>query len=264
MGLVRFDASPCNTLQDRWPWEMDLGLIGELSLVRLRENFRGFYTFMVLWSILFSFAAESDYIGTVSFTYRIQADTCRESAATNVKFSLTGIPVSIQLGTPIFRYEPAGTARTGRYLEPCYHHGRRRLRGMDRHKWRVLHHILKRTHQDIKVFLDSMKELEEKVRPCYEGQIGHSSNEFVEMMVLDGCFVLELFQGAVEGFKKLGYSRNDPVFAMRGLTRSIQRDMIMLENQLPLFLLDRLLGLQYGQPHQRGLVAKLAIRFSTH
>ncbi|KAI8019585.1 UPF0481 protein [Camellia lanceoleosa] len=81
------------------------------------------------------------------------------------------------------------------------------------------------------------------------------------MMVLDGCFVLELFQGAVEGFKKLGYSRNDPVFAMRELTRSIQRDMIMLENQLPLFLLDRLLGLQYGQPHQRGLVAKLAVRF---
>ncbi|KAI8019051.1 hypothetical protein LOK49_LG04G00932 [Camellia lanceoleosa] len=79
-----------------------------------------------------------------------------------------------------------------------YHHSRRRLRGMDRHKWRALHHILKRTHQDIK--------------------------------------------GAVEGFKKLGYSRNDPVFAMRELTRSIQRDMIMLENQLPLFLLDRLLG----------------------
>lgn len=39
MVWVRFDASPCNTLQDRCPWEMDLGLIGELSLVRLRENF---------------------------------------------------------------------------------------------------------------------------------------------------------------------------------------------------------------------------------
>ncbi|CAN6818751.1 unnamed protein product [Brassica oleracea var. botrytis] len=27
-----------------------------------------------------------------------------------------------------------------------------------------------------------------------------SSNEFIEMLVLDGCFVLELFRGAVEGF----------------------------------------------------------------
>ena len=31
-----------------------------------------------------------------------------------------------------------------------------------------------------------------------------SSNEFIEMLVLDGCFVLELFRGAVEGFTELG------------------------------------------------------------
>ena len=42
------------------------------------------------------------------------------------------------------------------------------------------------------------------------------------MMVLDGCFVLELFRGVAEGFKKLGYPRNDPVFAMRGSMHSIQ------------------------------------------
>ncbi|GMP75210.1 hypothetical protein CsSME_00032383 [Camellia sinensis var. sinensis] len=53
-----------------------------------------------------------------SLTYRIQPDTYRESAAMNVKFSLAGIPVSIRLGPTIFRYEPASTARTGRYLEP--------------------------------------------------------------------------------------------------------------------------------------------------
>ncbi|CAL5365389.1 unnamed protein product [Camellia sinensis] len=51
--------------------------------------------------------------------YRIRADTCRESTDTDVKSNLAGIPVSIRLGPPIFRYEPAGTGRTGRYLEPC-------------------------------------------------------------------------------------------------------------------------------------------------
>ncbi|XP_059623931.1 UPF0481 protein At3g47200-like [Cornus florida] len=142
-----------------------------------------------------------------------------------------------------------------------YHHGRRRLRNMDRHKWRSLHHMLKRTNQDIKLYLDSIKELEEKARACYEGSVTLGSNEFVEMMVLDGCFVLELFRGAAEGFRQLGYSRNDPIFAMRGSMHSIQRDMIMLENQLPLFILDRLLSLQYGQPEQNWLVAKLAVRF---
>jgi len=42
---------------------------------------------------------------------------------------------------------------------------------------------------------------------------------------------------------------------------SIQRDMIMLENQLPLFVLDRLLGLQTGTPNQTGIVAEVAVRF---
>ncbi|KAF8404975.1 hypothetical protein HHK36_009870 [Tetracentron sinense] len=142
-----------------------------------------------------------------------------------------------------------------------YHHSRKRLRNMDRHKWRSLHQILKRTNQDVKLYLNSIKELEEKARGCYEGSITLSSNEFVEMMVLDGCFILELFRGTAEGFNQLGYSRNDPVFAMRGFMHSIQRDMIMLENQLPLFILDRLIGLQIGEPDQKGLVAKLVLRF---
>lgn len=142
-----------------------------------------------------------------------------------------------------------------------YHHGKRRLRQMDRHKWRSLNRVLKRTNHDVRLYLDSMKEIEERARSCYEGSISLSSNEFVEMLVLDGCFVLELFRGATEGFIELRYSRNDPVFAMRGSMHSIQRDMIMLENQLPLFVLDRLLGIQLGNPDKKGLVANLALRF---
>ncbi|OIV92863.1 hypothetical protein TanjilG_00997 [Lupinus angustifolius] len=142
-----------------------------------------------------------------------------------------------------------------------YHHGKRRLRQMERHKWRSLNHVLGRTNHDIRLYLDSMRKIEEMVRSCYEGTISLSSNEIVEMLVLDGCFVLELFRGATEGFTQLGYSRNDPVFAMRGLMHSIQRDMIMLENQLPLFVLDRLLGIQLGNPNKKGLVATLALRF---
>ncbi|KAM3703882.1 hypothetical protein ACJW30_04G133900 [Castanea mollissima] len=144
-----------------------------------------------------------------------------------------------------------------------YHHGKKGLLGMDRHKWRALHHVLKRTNHDINLYLDAVKGLEKKARACYQGLSITSlgSNEFVEMMVLDGCFVIELFRGAAEGFMNLGYPRNDPIFAMGGLMHSIQRDMILLENQLPLFILDRLLGLQLGRPDQRGLVARLALQF---
>ncbi|XP_010503684.1 PREDICTED: UPF0481 protein At3g47200-like [Camelina sativa] len=142
-----------------------------------------------------------------------------------------------------------------------YHHGKKRLRSMDRHKWRAVNRVLKRTNQGIKMYIDAMRELEEKARACYEGPLSLNSNDFIEMLVLDGCFVLELFRGAVEGFTELGYARNDPVFAMRGSMHSIQRDMVMLENQLPLFVLNRLLELQLGTRNQTGLVAQLAIRF---
>lgn len=57
------------------------------------------------------------------------------------------------------------------------------------------------------------------------------------------------------------YAPNDPVFAMRGLMHSIQRDMVMLENQLPLFILNRLLELQLGTRYQTGSVAELAVHF---
>ncbi|CAH8385261.1 unnamed protein product [Eruca vesicaria subsp. sativa] len=142
-----------------------------------------------------------------------------------------------------------------------YHHGKDHLLPMDRHKWRAVNMIMARTKHDIEMYLNAMKELEERARACYEGPIGLSSNKFTEMLVLDGCFVLELFRGADKGFSELGYDRNDPVFAMRGSMHSIQRDMVMLENQLPLFVLNRLLQLQLGPQNQTGLVAQLAIRF---
>ncbi|KAK0604825.1 hypothetical protein LWI29_019824 [Acer saccharum] len=178
------------------------------------------------------------------------------AAATWGKLSIYKVPQHLRVGY----YDHKAYVPQIVSLGP-YHHGKDHLQQMDCHKLWFLHVVLKRTNQDIKVYTDSMRELEKKARACYEGPIGLSSNEFVEMMILDGCFVLELFQGATLGIKKLGYPRYDPVFAMRGSMHSIQRDMLMLENQLPLFILDRLLELQFGNPVEKGLVSKLARRF---
>ncbi|KAJ6733162.1 PROTEIN putative (DUF247)-RELATED [Salix koriyanagi] len=139
-----------------------------------------------------------------------------------------------------------------------YHHGEEHLSKMDTHKWRWLHHVMQRPNQDIELYLYTAREMEAKARSCYEGPINLSSNEFVEMMVLDGCFMLELFRGVAEGFKKLGYPRNDPVLASM---YCIERDMIMLENQLPLFVLDRFLRLQLNNSYQKGLLEQLALIF---
>ncbi|KAF6151546.1 hypothetical protein GIB67_016358 [Kingdonia uniflora] len=125
-----------------------------------------------------------------------------------------------------------------------FHNGKKHLKEMDTHKWQSLYQVLRRTKHDIKHYFKSTKELEEKARACYGGPITLSSYQFVEVLVLDGCFMLELFRGASGGFKELGYSNNDLVFAMCGIMYFIQHDMIMLENQISLFILDHLLSLQ--------------------
>ncbi|KAJ4966947.1 hypothetical protein NE237_018796 [Protea cynaroides] len=197
---------------------------------------------------------ESEWV--ISIREKLEQAGQEHDAASWAKLCIYKVPKSLQEGDDSHKAFVPQIVSLG-----PYHHDREHLREMERHKWRSFQRILERTRQEVKLYLDSIGELEEKARACYEGPITFSSYKFVEMMVLDGCFMLELFRGAAEGFKHLGYSRNDPVFAMRGVMHSIQCDMIMLENQIPLFVLDRLLGLQIDAPDQRGLVTKLALRF---
>ncbi|KAJ4817888.1 hypothetical protein LUZ62_030454 [Rhynchospora pubera] len=144
-----------------------------------------------------------------------------------------------------------------------YHHGKKKLREMEPHKWRAVHRVLERHQHDIHRYIDAIQPLEERVRSCYEGRIAMRSNDFLLSLVLDGIFILELFIGATSrnGFVELGYSLHDPVFAMRGVMHTVQRDMIMLENQIPLFVLDRLLATQLGRPDQPTRIAELVFCF---
>ncbi|CAH8382271.1 unnamed protein product [Eruca vesicaria subsp. sativa] len=142
-----------------------------------------------------------------------------------------------------------------------YHHGNKHLLPMECHKWRAVNMVMEHTKIGIETYIDAMKNLEATARACYQGPIDMSSNEFTEMLFLDGCFVLELFRGTDKGFMKIGYAPNDPVFAEGGLMHSIQRDMVMLENQLPLFVVDKLLELQPDTEYQPGSAAQLAVKF---
>lgn len=142
-----------------------------------------------------------------------------------------------------------------------YHCQNQHLLPMERHKWRAFYQTINRNNQDFKLYLDSIKNLEVRARGSYEEEIDLDSNEFVKMMVLDGCFILELFRGIKDGFEGLGYSKGDPVFSICGSLDSIRRDMVKLENQIPLFILDALLYLQGGEGHDTHELARMAIMF---
>ncbi|ONI16315.1 hypothetical protein PRUPE_3G091600 [Prunus persica] len=81
----------------------------------------------------------------------------------------------------------------------------------------------------------AMQELEEKARRCYSEESELSSEEFVKMMLIDGCFIIGFLRDASEqGFE------HTPSTVERWMLPIIRQDLIKLENQLPLFVLRRL------------------------
>ncbi|CAI9095916.1 OLC1v1031954C1 [Oldenlandia corymbosa var. corymbosa] len=121
-----------------------------------------------------------------------------------------------------------------------YHHGKPELAMIEEHKWRFLGILLKRTEDKglkLKDYLKAVKPLVAESRDCYAEGFQFSSDEFIQMLVLDGCFVIELFRkfsGVVT------FDRDDPLFSMSWVLSFFLRDLIRLENQIPFFILRRL------------------------
>jgi hypothetical protein len=137
-----------------------------------------------------------------------------------------------------------------------FHHGEPHLAPMDAHKRRALVHFLRRARRPpLAEFAAAVAGLGERLEGAYEGlgdewRGGEGGRErFVELMVTDGCFLLELMRAAT-GWEVNDYAGDDPVFSAHGLLYTvpyIRRDMIMIENQLPLLVLDRLLAVETGK-----------------
>ncbi|XP_040988266.1 UPF0481 protein At3g47200-like [Juglans microcarpa x Juglans regia] len=114
-----------------------------------------------------------------------------------------------------------------------YHRGKDHLALMERHKLRLLQEMLKRENEtSVERYIIAMRHIEERARKFYADQFPKiSSNEFIEMMILDGCFILGLFHSMNEF---------DPIFKLDWMLPSIIRDLLLFENQLPFFVLTEL------------------------
>ncbi|KAK7286997.1 hypothetical protein RJT34_22392 [Clitoria ternatea] len=63
-----------------------------------------------------------------------------------------------------------------------------------------------------------------------------SNDQFVDMILLDSVFILELFLRKAENSER----EKDYMFTTSWICKSIQRDLLLLENQLPIFVLEEL------------------------
>ncbi|OVA12343.1 Protein of unknown function DUF247 [Macleaya cordata] len=138
------------------------------------------------------------------------------------------------------------------------HRDKPNLKAMEAHKLRFLTKLLgsestDHDHQQNEPLFDTtttddesleklviaMKEMEVKARGCYSSETldNFGSSEFIQMMILDGCFVVELMRlFAISDVEHV----DDPIFSTRWMVPNLQHDLLLLENQLPFIVLKKI------------------------
>ncbi|THG05347.1 hypothetical protein TEA_002642 [Camellia sinensis var. sinensis] len=102
-----------------------------------------------------------------------------------------------------------------------------------------------------------MRDLQERARRCYADSVSLNKDEFVVMMLLDSCFIIELFRKFTIRSMQDGH---DPLFKMEWIHHIIWRDLLLFENQLPFFILVQLFEMT-KIPDPRDNIIDLAMRY---
>lgn len=139
-----------------------------------------------------------------------------------------------------------------------YHRRKDQLSDFEKYKMSYLQKLLERRAEiPLSSYFVVMRELQERARNCYGGSISLNQDEFVKMMILDGCFIVEVIR---KFWLVMEWRRNedprlgqdtDPIFKMEWMLRSIAQDMILLENQLPFFVIWELFSMTEIPNNQR-------------
>ncbi|KAL6146168.1 hypothetical protein ACLB2K_056851 [Fragaria x ananassa] len=98
----------------------------------------------------------------------------------------------------------------------------------------------------LKACIAAIRELDAAIRHCYIEKMKTeiTADKLAEMMLVDGCFILELF---LRTHLKFDYMRkhqyeSDPVLRSPWTMAAIRHDLALLENQIPFFILEILYG----------------------
>ncbi|XP_038708039.1 UPF0481 protein At3g47200-like [Tripterygium wilfordii] len=117
------------------------------------------------------------------------------------------------------------------------HHEDQKLSSMEHHKRQYLHSLFKRTQQPITILNDCchiILGLDEDVRACYAEPIVYDEHELAKILLHDAGFMVELFIRFSEMDSEI---QNDPIFTTSWMISTLQRDLVLLENQIPFFIL---------------------------
>ncbi|KAJ0967631.1 hypothetical protein J5N97_024548 [Dioscorea zingiberensis] len=127
-----------------------------------------------------------------------------------------------------------------------YHHGKSSLQSMEDHKKRYLREFLTRKPENSNItygelekldsLINSVRKSEEELLTWYSQLPNIESDDFIKMVVFDGCFIL----GLLIKIRVRSERGGDPIFEVGNLLPLLRGDLLLLENQLPFFILEKL------------------------
>ncbi|KAK3138083.1 hypothetical protein QOZ80_5AG0364260 [Eleusine coracana subsp. coracana] len=116
-----------------------------------------------------------------------------------------------------------------------------RLAAMEAHKWRYLRDLLARNPAaPLSAYARAARAMEPAARRRYAEPVAQlSETAFAEMMLLDGCFLVEFFLKGEEG-------ADDALVDAAWVMQNVYNDLFLLENQLPFFVVERFYAVATG------------------
>lgn len=106
------------------------------------------------------------------------------------------------------------------------------------HKWFFLKRFLRRTDSNEESLVKLVAGEEISARGCYSKTPKMSKGDFLMMMLLDGCFVVEVLLHISRKDREI--DEDDPILKGQGIIPILIRDLLKLENQVPYSLLQSL------------------------
>jgi hypothetical protein len=140
-------------------------------------------------------------------------------------------------------------------IEP-YHKNDEELRSNKGYKLQFLNSMLSRTGLTLERCFESIMPLEKEARDCYSGYV-YSSASFLETMVVDSCFIIELFR---KYNNPMSLKPDDPVSAVTMILPYLYGDLLLLECQIPFFVLQNLFDISKMLDEKESL-SLLALQF---
>ncbi|CAJ2640466.1 unnamed protein product [Trifolium pratense] len=141
--------------------------------------------------------------------------------------------------------------------------GKKELLPMEEIKWRCVTSLLSRTFgQDtIETCLETVIDLDATVRASYVDVIALDRYELATTMVFDGCFLLELLicESKLDLEIPIPFNGISPGIEVKKMEYVVS-DLMLLENQIPIFILETLFVKLLGSSNQmREFIQNLAL-----